>query len=64
MAPLGEAVWQDTTLLVPDMGPPRPWHNVLTGESVRGAVEEGHTTLAVAQLLAHCPVALLMAEKV
>lgn len=64
MAPLGEAVWQDTTLLVPDMGPPRPWHNVLTGESVRCAVEEGHTTLAVAQLLAHCPVALLMAEKV
>jgi hypothetical protein len=36
--------------------------NVLNGLFV-AAVEDGHTTLAVAQLLAHCPVALLMAEK-
>ena len=62
-APLGEAVWQDTTLLLPGMTPQRTWRHVFTGEPVRCAAEEGHATLTVAEVLGHFPVALLMAEE-
>ena len=62
-APLGEAVWQDTTLLLPGMTPQRTWRHVFTGEPVRCAAEDGHATLTVAEVLGHFPVALLMAEE-
>jgi (1->4)-alpha-D-glucan 1-alpha-D-glucosylmutase len=62
-APLGEAVWQDTRLLVLGIDPQRAWHNVLTGESVTFAMEDGQPMLAVAGLMAHFPVALLVASE-
>jgi (1->4)-alpha-D-glucan 1-alpha-D-glucosylmutase len=62
-APLGETVWQDTTLLVPGPRPPRGWRNLFTGAPSRCAAEDGQSTLAVAELLAHFPVALLIAER-
>jgi (1->4)-alpha-D-glucan 1-alpha-D-glucosylmutase len=62
-APVGEAVWQDTRLLVPGIDPHRAWRNVLTGEVVTVAEEDGQPRLAVAQLLAHFPVALLVASE-
>jgi (1->4)-alpha-D-glucan 1-alpha-D-glucosylmutase len=58
-APLGEAVWQDTTLLVPGPHRHRGWRNVLTGAPILAA-EDGQTTLAMAELFAHFPVALLV----
>jgi (1->4)-alpha-D-glucan 1-alpha-D-glucosylmutase len=58
--PLGKAVWQDTRLLVPGIDPGRPWHHVFTGESMTFAVENGQPTLAVRELMAHFPVALLV----
>jgi (1->4)-alpha-D-glucan 1-alpha-D-glucosylmutase len=61
--PLGEAVWQDTRLLVPDIDPQRPWRNVFTGESVPFSQEAGQTMLPVAGLMAHFPVALLVASE-
>jgi (1->4)-alpha-D-glucan 1-alpha-D-glucosylmutase len=62
-APVGEAVWQDTRLLVPGIDPHRAWRNVLTGEVVTFTEEDGQPMLAVAQLLAHFPVALLVASE-
>ena len=61
-APLGEAVWQDTRLLVPGIDPQQTWRHVFTGEPVALVVEDGQPTLAVAELMAHFPVALLMAQ--
>jgi (1->4)-alpha-D-glucan 1-alpha-D-glucosylmutase len=61
--PLGEAVWQDTRLLVPGIiNPHWDWRNVLTGEPVVFAEDDGQPTLALAELLRHCPVALLVAQ--
>lgn len=60
-APLGEAVWQDTQLLVPGIDPRWHWRNVLTGEPVVFTVDSGQPMLVLAELLAHCPVALLVA---
>lgn len=61
-APLGEAVWQDTRLRMPGINPQQTWRHVFTGEPVCIAMEDGQPTLAVADLMAHFPVALLMAQ--
>jgi len=61
-APLGEAVWQDTRLLVPEIDSRWDWRNVLTGEPVVFAEDNGQPTLALAELFGHCPVALLVAQ--
>jgi (1->4)-alpha-D-glucan 1-alpha-D-glucosylmutase len=60
--PLGEAVWQDTRLLVPGIDPSWDWRNVLTGEPVVFATDDGQPSLALVELLGHCPVALLVAQ--
>jgi len=62
-APLGEAVWQDTRLLVPGIDSCWHWRNVLTGESIVFTEDESQPALALAELLGHCPVALLVAQK-
>lgn len=61
-APLGEAVWQDTHLLVPGINLRWDWRNVLTGEPAVFTEHNGEPALALAQLLGHCPVALLVAQ--
>jgi (1->4)-alpha-D-glucan 1-alpha-D-glucosylmutase len=61
-APLGEAVWQDTRLRVPGIDSQQTWRHVFTGEPVRIAMEDGQPTLAVAELLAQFPMALLIAQ--
>jgi (1->4)-alpha-D-glucan 1-alpha-D-glucosylmutase len=60
--PLGEAVWQDTQLLTPGIDPRWDWRNMLTGEPVVFAVDGAQPMLALAELLRHCPVVLLMAQ--
>ena len=44
--------------LVPGIDPRWDWRNVLTGEPVVFAADDGQPTLALAELLGHCPVAL------
>lgn len=51
--PLGEAVWQDTQIMVPRGK--RSWVNALTGEEI-----ETNGKLAVGEALAHFPAALLV----
>jgi len=58
-----DTVWQDTRLLVPGIDPHWHWRNVLTGETVIFAVDDGQPALSLATLLAHFPVALLMAHQ-
>src|SRR5206468_2769159 len=60
--PLGRNVWEDTVLLLPDADKNRRWRNVFTGEIVKGALQSGQTGLSLAEMLAHFPVALLLAE--
>jgi (1->4)-alpha-D-glucan 1-alpha-D-glucosylmutase len=62
-APLGEAVWQDTQLLMPGVDPHWDWRNVLTGEPVVFTRDNGQPALALAELLGFCPVALLVAQE-
>jgi (1->4)-alpha-D-glucan 1-alpha-D-glucosylmutase len=62
-APLGKAVWQDTRLRVPGIDPERPWRHMFTGELMTFAAEDGQPTLAVGELMAHFPVALLEASE-
>src|SRR5262249_28975917 len=59
----GDVVWQETRLLVPGIDPHWQWSNVLTGEPVVFAVDDGQPALVVAKLLAHFPVALLVAHQ-
>lgn len=59
----GYAVWQDTRLLVPGIDPQWHWRNVLTGEPVVFSVDDGQPALVMGEILAHFPVALLMAHR-
>ena len=59
----GDAAWQDTRLLVPGIDPHWHWRNVFTGERVVCAVDDGQPALLMAELLAHFPVALLVAHQ-
>jgi (1->4)-alpha-D-glucan 1-alpha-D-glucosylmutase len=58
--PLGGAVWQDTTLLLPRVDPALRWHNIFTGERLVPIEQQEQLSLAVGDVLAHCPIALLM----
>jgi (1->4)-alpha-D-glucan 1-alpha-D-glucosylmutase len=62
-APLGEAVWQDTALVLPGVPPGRRWRNVFTGEVLTGGEREGKAIFAAGQLFERFPVALLMSER-
>ena len=54
--PLGNEVWQDTKVLIPDSAPVK-WSNTFTSEIIPG---EHH--IAVGQVLQHFPVALLVSD--
>jgi len=60
--PIGRDVWGEDAVIVPKDAPGR-WRNVFTGVSIdvsRGAMWQ---TLPMANVLAHCPVALLESEE-
>jgi hypothetical protein len=57
--PLGAAVWQDTSAVLP-LHKPRPYQSVFTGEIVYPEAGGGTFCLPLATLLTHFPLALLM----
>ncbi|MEO8627732.1 MAG: malto-oligosyltrehalose synthase [Betaproteobacteria bacterium] len=57
--PHGADAWEDTRIYVPHAG---AWTNALTGESVQANVVDGQASIAVAQLFATWPWALLISE--
>jgi (1->4)-alpha-D-glucan 1-alpha-D-glucosylmutase len=57
--PCGPAIWKDTLLRLPAEAQGRRWRNVFTGDTISGrSLDE----LPMAQVCAHFPVALLLAE--
>jgi (1->4)-alpha-D-glucan 1-alpha-D-glucosylmutase len=61
--PCGRDLWQDTVLQLPDTDAKERWQNIFTGEAVAASSQSGHTVIAAADLFAHFPVALLIAEE-
>jgi len=59
--PLGEVAWQDTRVLLEGVDPHQEWRHLFTGEPVTLMVQEGGPSLAIAEVLRHFPVALLVA---
>ncbi len=62
-APLGEAVWDDTRLELPDEVSEVAWRNIFTREQVSIAKQDGRRSLAAREVFAHFPVALLVIER-
>jgi (1->4)-alpha-D-glucan 1-alpha-D-glucosylmutase len=60
--PLGREVWQDTRLALAGVGPHVRFRNVFTGELLAVDEKGGPVGLAVADVLAGFPVALLVSE--
>ncbi len=57
--PLGRAVWGDTRVLLPRDFPGRPYLNLLTGTELQPASSNSERSLALGEVLAEFPVALL-----
>jgi maltooligosyltrehalose synthase len=59
---LGQAVWEDSAIELPSYAAGRRYLNVFTGETLEPAgVAEGGARLPAASVLAHFPLALLVA---
>ncbi len=61
--PMGAEVWTDTRLPLTGLDPALRWRNLFTGELLAPEVRDGQPSLAAADLFAHFPVALLLAER-
>ena len=61
--PLGLEVWQDTRLILPGVDPGTRWRHAFTGEILVAEDRDGQPSLAAADVFAHFPVALLIAER-
>ena len=59
--PLG-GVWGDTRLLLPDVAPGVRWRNLFTGREVSATAEGGKAALALREVFADFPVALLVTQ--
>jgi (1->4)-alpha-D-glucan 1-alpha-D-glucosylmutase len=57
--PLGQAIWTDTTILIPDEIPRGIFSNILTGEIVEETKENGKRRLLLENIFASFPLALL-----
>ncbi|MBW4495385.1 MAG: malto-oligosyltrehalose synthase [Oscillatoria princeps RMCB-10] len=55
--PLGEKVWADTHIQLPQ-GAPSAWHNAITEQTISGSGK-----MAIAEILQHFPVALLVSRR-
>ena len=57
--PLGKAVWEDTRLLLHDVAPGVRFRNIITKEIVASVSQDGKTALALADVYASFPAAML-----
>ncbi len=60
-APLGQAIWENSALLLPREAPVR-WLNVLTDEELEAGAADGRKSLPLASIFTSFPVALLAAS--
>ena len=61
--PMGAEIWQDTRLTLRGLNPTLRWRVAFTGEVLTPEVRDGQPSLAAADLFAHFPVALLVADR-
>src|SRR5262249_24165249 len=54
-APVGEATWKDTRVILPDAAP-RRWRELLTDSVIGTPASDGQPTLAVGEVLSTIPV--------
>lgn len=57
--PVGEKVWGDTRVMMPSWKEGSPFRNVLTGSQLVTMSDDGRQTIAAAEILKDCPVALV-----
>jgi (1->4)-alpha-D-glucan 1-alpha-D-glucosylmutase len=57
--PLGEQVWRDSLLLLPDLSAGQTYDNMFTGEAVAAVEQDGKTGLPLRRVFSTFPVALL-----
>ncbi len=57
--PIGSTVWGDTRIAVPSTGPGSPYRSLFTGETLMSSSSEEKQILALGQVCAHFPVAIL-----
>jgi (1->4)-alpha-D-glucan 1-alpha-D-glucosylmutase len=57
--PFGSAVWKDTRVLLPEIGPGVQFRNIFTQEMSVAASQDGRSALALADIHASFPVAML-----
>ena len=60
--PVGSHIWGGSWLAVPPIGAGQCYRNLFTGETVEAAGHNGSTALALDQVFANFPVALLTRE--
>ena len=61
--PLGQDVWQDTRALLPDLASGLRWRNLFTGQVIKATEEQGRMVLALDEVFADFPLALLILVK-
>lgn len=61
--PIGQSIWEDTTLTLPDGWPALGMRNIFTGELLEPKEQENRWTFPVTHLLGQFPVAVLMSEQ-
>ena len=59
--PLGESVWPDTKLVLPEEAPDR-WVDIFTRVKISAAASKGEKLLPLSRALEHFPLALLVAD--
>jgi len=57
--PVGEKVWGDTRVMMPSWKEGSPFRNALTGSQLVTMSDDGRQTIAAAEILKDCPVALV-----
>jgi (1->4)-alpha-D-glucan 1-alpha-D-glucosylmutase len=62
LPPLGPQVWEDTQVQLPECARPEKYQNAFTGEVIEPETTDGHTKIAVSEILAKFPVALCLLE--
>lgn len=58
--PVGELVWGDTRLLLPDMLEGRQWHTLLGNKAISIQCQNGQQSIPVAALLTNFPAGVLV----
>jgi (1->4)-alpha-D-glucan 1-alpha-D-glucosylmutase len=60
--PLGKEIWGNSKIIIPEEASGNKFHNIFTGETIAETKQEGKRKLALGEIFANFPVALLEKE--